>query len=671
MLHVPYAIPLVACLAFVIILFFGTKLPRRGSDIGIASMAISVVLAIILNVQWVMSNGQTVIVEHRWFEYGDTTITAGTMVDGLTAIMLLVVTVISLLVQIFSASYMRSDSRYTHFFAVLTLFSAAMEWFVMSANTLQMIFGWEVMALCSFLLIGHWWEEKHNVNAALKAFLTTRASDIGLFVGVAVLFFTAGQTFDITALNELASSGQLAEGALTAGCIALFIAVIGKSAQFPLHTWLPDAMAGPTPMSALIHAATMVVAGVFLLARLFPTFDSAFEIIPGGWTAYAPLSDGAYASGTFGGGVNVIAVIGAITIVIAGLLALVQRDIKKVLSYSTVSQLGYMVMAIGVGGVMAAMLHLFVHAFAKALLFLTSGSLSHAVHGFDLERDMGKLRKDLPLTHASFAVGALTLIGIIPFAGFWSKEQIAATAHSNGYEFFFWVSLVGSVLTAAYMCRTYYLAFWGDRRGPSVVREAPRAMTWTCLALAAMTIASAFVALPMFGYDPFASWLFPNVVPTVEFTWLGIALEVLFPVVGLAVAGFAFAKGIGPRTLARRSSFARAVYALLNQRYYLDWLYEHLFVKGIKKGLAWVVHWVDHNVIDNGVDAVGKASLQSARVILFLDDRAVDGVVNRTSAGAYNAGGVLDRSQSGQIQRYVATIIVSVALITGAILVWG
>ena len=299
-----------------------------------------------------------VLHETTWFETGGIKIKAGVLIDGLSVALLVVVSTISLLVHIFSTEYLRDDRRKTHYFAALSLFTSGMFILVTSSNTLQMIFGWEMMGLCSFMLIGHWWEDKDNSNAALKAFFTTRTGDIGLLVGISMLFGIAHNDLRHRAHQlDLALSGQLDQGLLTVAAAALLLAVIGKSAQFPLHTWLPDAMAGPTPVSALIHAATMVVAGVFLIARLYGVFWQGFHI--GAGDGYTP-----------------VAMVGGVTVLIAALLAFVQRDIKKVLAYSTVSQLGYMVMALGVGAWTAGVFHLFTHAFFKACLFLGAGSVA-------------------------------------------------------------------------------------------------------------------------------------------------------------------------------------------------------------------------------------------------------------------------------------------------------
>lgn len=655
----PWVIPLIHATAFVAILLFGKRLPRRGAELGIASMASSLLLSTWLVVEWINGTRQPHQSQWVWFDYGGFQVHAGTLVDGLTVMMLFVVSLVSLLVQTYSTSYMHDDRRFTHFFAILTFFTAAMQWFVISANTLQMVFGWEVMGLCSFLLIGHWWEEKSNVHAAMKAFLTTRASDIGLIVGVVVLFFAAGGTFDLVRLNERALTGDISSGLLLAGAIALFIAVIGKSAQFPLHTWLPDAMAGPTPMSALIHAATMVVAGVFLVARLFPVFAEAFSI--------GPHVDAA-------ADWNPIAVIGAITIVIAALLAFVQHDIKKLLSYSTVSQLGYMVLALGVGAWTAAVFHLFTHAFSKALLFLGAGSVSHAVHGFDIEEDMGGLRRTMPITHATFAIGAASLIGIIPLSGFWSKEQITAQAGQNGYLFFEGVALFGAFLTAAYMVRCYYFVFYGEHRGHSHPHESPKTLTIPLVILAAVTVVGGFLQAPALGIELFGDWVAPSYLDHHRddaSIFTPLAIEFAVTAGGIALAVLAFASGIGPRSLARRFKGAKVVYHVLHNRYYLDWLYDKVFVHGIRRGLAWVVHWVDHNLIDNFVDLVGVLTVRLGRFVdRRVDGQLVDGVVRETSIAARGASLTLGRLQNGRVQRYVLLMLGSVAF-AAAILVWS
>ena len=324
--------------------------------------------------------------------------------------MLFVVTAISLLVHIYSTDYVDGDIRYTHYFAFLSLFTASMLFFVLSENVLQMIVGWELVGVCSFALIGHWWEEKPNSDAALKAFLTNRVGDMGLLIGMIILFWSAG-SWSIIDINKAAIGHDIGQTTLFIAALCLTAAVMSKSGQFILHTWLPDAMAGPTPVSALIHAATMVVAGIYMVARLYGVFWEGYTI-PG--SAF-----------------NILALVGSVTLVGAGLLAFVQDDIKKVLAYSTVSQLGYMCMALGVGAWTAAVFHLFTHAFFKAGLFLGSGSVAHSVHSFNMKTHMGGMKKFMPKTYWTFVICSLALMGIFPLAGFWSKDEILVGIWDN------------------------------------------------------------------------------------------------------------------------------------------------------------------------------------------------------------------------------------------------
>ncbi len=472
-----WLIPILPAVAFALIIFFGKKLPMKGSELGVASMIGSLVLALGAAYQWIQrvddaaghsaaslmkAGGESspfvgpVIREWTWWQSGGFEFGIGQHIDGLALTLLVVVAFISTLVQIYSLEYLRGDRRYTHFFAALTLFSAGMLSMVLAPNMVQLILGWEIMGLCSFMLIGHWWEDQANARAALKAFFTVRVGDVGLLVGTGILFFSANawtqqnlgvSGFNISGLSAWAMSGDASQSALTWGAVALFIACIGKSGQFPLHTWLPDAMAGPTPVSSLLHSSTMVVAGVFLVARVYPVFWEGLEIT--------------------GTNINFIALIGGITIVIAALLAFVQHDIKKVLAYSTVSQLGYMMLGLGAGAWLPAVFHIFTHAFFKACLFLAAGSVSHSGshHSFDMKKDMGGLAKKMPLTATTWIVSTLALAGVFPLSGFFSKDEIIDNVGHNGYQAFMIVGLCGAFLTAAYMARATYLTFFGEARG--------------------------------------------------------------------------------------------------------------------------------------------------------------------------------------------------------------
>ncbi len=696
MLESIWVIPAVTFASFWLILFFGKRLPKHGAEIGITALGIAFVLSCVAVVEWnarpadevveagheagaleeghggaevddeghALGEVQTLALESAveaeggegeheaepirsavernltWFSFGGVDVTVGTAVDGLTVVLLFTVALISLLVHVFSTNYMHGDVRFTYFFAALSLFTTGMLLLVVSSSLLQALFGWELMALCSFMLIGHWWEKKPNSDAAMKAFLTTRTGDIGLLVGIVIMFFAAGQTFDIAAINELALSGAMAETALVAGAAALFIGVIGKSAQFPLHTWLPDAMAGPTPVSALIHAATMVVAGVYLVARLYGVFWEAFDI-------------GA-------GGANPIALIGGITILIAAALAFVQTDIKKVLAYSTVSQLGYMVMALGVGAWTAAIFHLFTHAFFKGLLFLGAGSVSHAVHSFEMKDDMGGLRKFMPVTYTTFMIGSLALAGLFPFAGFWSKDEILLGAAENGYRLFEVVGIVGAFMTAAYMTRCVYLTFFGRYRGHGHPHESPLAITVPLVVLAVFSVGAGFLNFP--GFERFFE-LTENRV----FLLAGVehhSFEV-FPAVvssavvlaGLAFGGMLFFARHLPRGVTARSGAARAGYSFLVNKYYLDHLYTGVVIGSIKGGIARAAYWINQKVIDGVVNGVGIASKRTGSwVYRHIDQQVVDGAVNGAGFGAEGFGGILRTIQTGRVQQYGALL---------------
>jgi NADH-quinone oxidoreductase subunit L len=456
--------PVIPTLGFALIILFGKRLPKKGSEVGVLSMLASLVLASGAAWQWIQRVGDAgeeqfvspVIRTWTWWQSGGMEFTIGQHVDGLTVVVLFVVAFISTLVQVYSLEYLRGDRRYTHFFAALTLFSAGMLAMVIAEDMILFLLGWEIMGLCSFMLIGHWWEDGANSRAALKAFFTVRTGDVGLLVGISILFFAANEWittnlglsgFSIRGLSAWALSGEPNSTVILVAAVALFIAAIGKSGQFPLHTWLPDAMAGPTPVSSLLHSSTMVVAGVFLVARLYPVFFTGLDIL-------GPSS-------------NIIMIIAAITIVIAAALAFVQTDIKRVLAYSTVSQLGYMMLGLGAGAWLPAVFHIFTHAFFKACLFLSAGSISHSAshHSFDMKKDMGGLRKHMPITFAAWTVSTLALCGVFPFSGFFSKDEIIDNVGGNGYTFFMVVGLGGAFLTAAYMTRATYLTFFGEPRG--------------------------------------------------------------------------------------------------------------------------------------------------------------------------------------------------------------
>jgi NADH-quinone oxidoreductase subunit L len=650
-----WLIPLLPALSFFVILFFGKKLPKGGSESGILAVGTSFVLALIVAAQWIKD--AHVIDDHLvWWTNGRDHINIGQHVDGLTAMMFVVVTFVSLMVHIYSTGYMHGDVRYTYFFAALSLFTASMLFMVLSDNLLQLMIGWELVGLCSFMLIGHWFEEKNNSSAALKAFFTTRTGDIGLMLGVITLFFAADHTFHIATINRLALEHDISHSLLLVAATLLFLGVMGKSAQFPLHIWLPDAMAGPTPVSALIHAATMVVAGVYLVARVYGVFWEGFSIAAGG--------------------LNWMALIAGITMIIAAALAFVQDDIKRVLAYSTVSQLGYMVAALSVGAWTAGVFHLFTHAFFKALLFLGSGSVIHAVHSNNMS-EMGGLKKYMPTTFVTFMIGTVALAGVPPLAGFWSKDEILLGASKNGYPFILVLGLIGAFMTACYMGRAVYLTFFGEYRGHGHPHESPRSMTVPLVLLAIPSVFVGLINAP--GIEKFAHWVRFQ-VPGVEFEPPEHAFNVplaaistLVAVSGLVVATMIWYWRNAPaRGATERVPALRALKTLLVEKYYLDRIFVDGVVGFIKGPLARAVYWTNQNIIDGIVNGVGVGAKLVGRFTYdVIDQKGVDGIVNGIGVSASETGGVLRLVQSGRVQQYALMLFAAVGLLGLALILFN
>jgi NADH-quinone oxidoreductase subunit L len=466
-----WLIPVLPLASFFLILFFGKRTPLRGAGIGIVAVGASFLLSLLIFID-VLGGADQVERSWTWLQMETFRLEIGMNVDGLAAMMFVVVTTVSLLVHIYSVGYMKEEPRFTWYFAALSLFTGSMLTLVIANNLFQLLVGWELVGICSYLLIGHFWEEKTNSDAAIKAFITTRTGDVPFVFGIFVLTIAAG-TANIGGVAEAVEGGAIGSTVLTVAALLLFGGAIGKSAQFPLHVWLPDAMAGPTPVSALIHAATMVVAGVYMIGRLFIVFEGSEKAL------------------------LVVAIIGSITMLIAALLAMVQDDIKRVLAYSTVSQLAYMVAALGIGAYTAAFFHLFTHAFFKALLFLGAGSIIHSVHSNNMS-DMGGLRKAMPVTFWTMVIAGISLAGIFPLSGFWSKDAIIASAFAEHYYVLFVMALLTVFLTAFYIFRAIFVAFAGEPRteGAREAIESPGIMTGPMLILALLSLASGWVGIP-------------------------------------------------------------------------------------------------------------------------------------------------------------------------------
>ena len=552
-----------------------------------------------------------------WINFTDKLhIDLGVLIDPISVMMLVVITTVSLLVHIYSLGYMKGDKGFSRFFAFLSLFTFSMLGLVVATNIFQMYMFWELVGLSSYLLIGYYYTKPSAVAAAKKAFIVTRFADLGFLIGILFLSYTTG-TFDFISLNENASVfaqaapiGFMGLSVLTWALILIFIGGAGKSAMFPLHIWLPDAMEGPTPVSALIHAATMVVAGVFLVARLFPLFNAVDAIA-----------------------LEIVAIIGGLSSLFAAIIACTQVDIKRVLAFSTMSQIGYMMLALGVSGMgeegtgfMASMFHLFTHAMFKALLFLGAGSIIHAVHSNNIT-EMGNLRKYLPITHITFLIACLAIAGIPPFSGFFSKDEILVAA-MNHHPIYFWIEWAVAGLTAFYMFRLYFGIFWANDKKYEHAHESPFSMT---LPLILLAIATIFV-----GFIPFNELVTSDGGLLYKHMHWDIALaSIAIGLVGIIIA-FIFYKKENDWSNKLEKSFGRFYTYALN-KFYFDELYIFVTKKIIFKRIATPMAWLDRNVINASVDGIATATN-------YCSDK-------------------IKGMQSGQVQDYLTAMLVSIIVL--------
>ena len=697
------ALPLASAAA---IAAFGRRLPWHGAEIGIGAILTSLLIAIAI--AWETFTTVDPAPYEAAFAWsplgGGFVLELGMLIDGLTAMMFLLVTLVSSMVQIYSREYMHGEKRFTYYYAMLSLFTFSMLFLVIANNTLQAVVGWELVGLCSFLLIGFYWEDKSNQDAANKAFLTTKFGDVGLIVGVIVLsagmFGLTDTPFNFLQTIDAAVAGELSTATIVLGMLLIFVGCISKSGQMPLHVWLPDAMAGPTPVSALIHAATMVTAGVFLLARLFPVLAQSATVMA------------------------VIAVVGVITLFFGGLLALVQDDIKKILAYSTISQLGYMVAAIGVGGYTASVFHLLTHGFFKALLFLGAGSLIHAVHSNNIS-DMGGLRRFMPHTFWTFTIGSLALAGFPLTAGFFSKDEILVAGDLwavNGFATgtaVYWVGLAAAFVTTFYMARAWFLIFFGEHRGAphddahghgghddheadahdahashhSEPHESGRLMTVPLMILAVLSLTAGLIGSPFLQDQPnFESWTSTPVIEKTTYpflaeyadagvgvsaaekgpsakilhgppTWHADLLLIVLVVFGSAV-GLAwrfYGKGLPEKDpMLNMGGFTRV---LVNKYGFDDAGYRYVVVPVRDRMSAWATK-VSNDVIDGAVAGVGTATMRMARTTYTaVDQRIIDGGVNGAAFSAAWWSARLRRIQSGDVQRYAGALVAGVILL--------
>ena len=630
---------LLPLVAFLLILPFGKRMKYDGAELAIGALAMNTVWASVL----LYLNATEGVLTQTTFEIArigsDLVFELGWVVDGLSIIMYFLVSLVGLLVFIYAVGYMKGDRRVPWFFAAFSLFAGAMLVLVGAPNLIQMIIGWEGVGLASYLLIGFYWEDIENVKAGNKAFLTNKVADVGLVLG-AILVGLAVGTWDFFAINEaaVAHDEALAAVAVVGGAL-LFFGAMGKSAQFPLHIWLPDAMAGPTPVSALMHAATMVTAGIYLMARLFPLYENLAQAVRPAMIA-----------------------IGAITLFGIGLLALVAKDIKKVLAYSTVSQLGYMMTVMAAGGYTAGMFHLFTHAFFKALLFLGAGSVIHAVHS-NYMQDMGGLRKFMPYTYWTFIVGSLALAGV-GLSGFWSKDEILVTLGEEGYQLVMWLAIGGAFVTAFYMARVVALTFHGTYKGQGEPHESPRIMAVPLVILAIPAAIAGLINIPGVTWPSignFTEWLSVRVVAMGDFhpetvDWLIAGVGLLAAVAGVVVGWIIYSRD--RLTQADRDDFEIPVlYTVFRHGYWVD---DAAYgVVGATKGpVAQFVDWTNTYVIDAVVNGAAFLTMKLGSFVYgTVDQKGVDGVVHGISAAADSAGSALRKMQTGRVQQYAASFV--------------
>ncbi len=588
-------IPLIPFFAFLVIgLLNKTLSPKVAGMIGITGILASTILAYQVALGYFFSFGQVdgvfqkiIAYKTSWLQFTDSlVIEMGAILDPISAMMLVVITTVSSLVFIYSWGYMKGESGFSRFYAFLSLFSFSMLGLVLATNLFQMYMFWELVGVSSYLLIGFYYDKAAAVAASKKAFIVTRFADLGFLIGILLLSFHTG-TFDFQLLTDPNGPAITSVGGATfmglsvvsLSLLLIFIGGAGKSAMFPLHIWLPDAMEGPTPVSALIHAATMVVAGVYLVARLFPVFAFA-----------APEA------------LEVVAYIGAFTALFAAVVACTQPDIKRVLAYSTMSQIGYMMLALGVSGFgedglgyTASMFHLFTHAFFKALLFLGAGSIIHAVHTNDIFK-MGGLRKFMPITHITFLIACLAIAGIPPFAGFFSKDEILAAALVSN-KLIFGVGFAVAGLTAFYMFRLYFMVFWNEAKIEGAPHESPSVMTIPLIILAIGSLVAGFV--------PFNELVTSNgSLLATELHWEVAAPSVAIGLIGIVVAMVMYRKA--SNLPSKLSSSLGGIYKAAYSKFYIDEVYMFVTKKVIFNLISRPIAWFDRNIIDAFMDMTAK-----------------------------------------------------------------
>jgi NADH-quinone oxidoreductase subunit L len=635
-----WLIPVTPLLASLIILFLSNSRRGIGAALAIAGQIIALVIGVTAFVHTIGEPGYRVTLNFTWFTFGGQALRLGWVLDPLTAAMLVMITFVGLWIFVFSIGYMAQDKNFTRFFAYLSFFSAAMLGVVIANSLLLLFICWELVGLASYLLIGFWIEKPSAAAAAKKAFITTRIGDIGLFIGILWLYHSSGTLLFYDEGNGcLESTGLLALGAsATFIALLIFSGAVGKSGQFPLHVWLPDAMEGPTPVSALIHAATMVAAGVFLVARVYPLFSL------GAINGVTPS-------------LTVVVWVGVITALMASLIAVAQADIKRILAYSTVSQLGLMMVSLGVGGVAAGIMHLLAHGFFKALLFLGSGSVIHSCHHEQDIRKMGGLRRMMPMTFITYAIGMMALSGVpFFFSGAWTKEEILHfTGHWSSSSAPHYLMMVGVVLTALYMTRQMMYVFFGaERESSKGAHESPEVMTTPLFVLAVFAIALSVVLTPAWPWlhdyleGESAHFDFGKLIQPMLF----VSLLLVAAGVGLGILFYRNPGATDPLEKAQP-----ALFRFLENKMWLDELYAKTVVLG-SVTLSRASDWMDRYFWDGLVRAVGGMGQFLGIVSSGFDERAINAGVDEGATGTRGLGRFISRWHSGQVQTYMGVVAV-------------
>lgn len=611
MMKLVWIIPFFPLLSFVLLLFIGRRLKSSSVFVGITLSLLACISSILVLFERFQADTYSKAVD--WLKIGDISLTAGVEVNQLNALMLVIVSLVSLLVHIYSQGYMKDDSRISVFYAYLGLFTFAMLGLVLSPNLLQLYIFWELVGVGSFLLIGFYFYKDSARKAAKKAFIMTRIGDVGLFIGMILLFWKTG-SFQFDVIFEAVQQGEISSGWITLTAILIFVGAMGKSGQFPLHTWLPDAMEGPTPVSALIHAATMVAAGVYLVATMFPLFAASEAAL------------------------MTVAIVGAFTAIFAAVIGMVQTDIKRILAYSTVSQLGYMMLALGSAGYVAGVFHLTTHAFFKALLFLAAGSVIHAVHTQNID-EMGGLWKKMRLTGPLFLIGTLAITGFPLLSGFFSKDEILISAWNGGHPVLFAIALVTAVLTSYYMFRLFFMVFTGKPRTPiKNIHEAPLSMIVPMMILAALAIGSGYINTEWFGTF-LGDWLvkgntYLNLSHEEGPIWIMIAATAAF-LIGCAAAYFMYGNR-KDRKLTDQAHAHGPLYRVAYNKFYMDEIYQATIVR--------IVKWI-------------------SQFLAVIDKYVVEGIVNAITFLVRILSFFGAKTQNGQIQTYGTVAFVGVAVV--------